>query len=63
MGVEGLGSEPHVIYNSIVMDDMKDIQMQGNPGFVPLFLDTTYLSDGHTTLRDWIRMKNQCFQK
>lgn len=61
VGVEGLGLEPHVIYNSIVMDGMKDIQMQGSPGFVPLFLDTTYLSDGQTTLRHWIEMKSQFF--
>ncbi len=59
VGVEGLGLEPHVIYNSIVMDGMKDIQMQGSPGFVPLFLDTTYLSDGQTTIRQWIKMKSQ----
>jgi len=59
VGVEGLGLEPHVIYNSIVMDGMKDIQIQGSPGFVPLFLDTTYLSDGKTTIRHWIKMKDQ----
>lgn len=47
--------DPHVVYNSLVLDGFKDMQNQGLPGFVPFFLDTTYLSDEQTTIRDWIR--------
>lgn len=57
VGYQGLGYEPHVVYNSIVMDGVEDIQQQGNPDFLPLFLDTTYLSDGQTTIREWIKDK------
>ncbi len=47
--------DPHVVYNSLVLDGFKDIENHGLQGFVPLFLDTTYLSDEKTTIRDWIR--------
>lgn len=54
--VEG---DPHIIYNSLTMDGFKSIQDQGYPGFLPFFLDTTYLSDGKTTIREWIKRKYQ----
>lgn len=50
-----VNGDPHVVYNSLVLDGCKDIQNEGCSGFLSLFLDTTYLADGRTTIRDWIR--------
>lgn len=54
--------DPHVVYNSLVMDGCKEIEDKGFLGFLSLFLDTTYLSDGKTTVRDWIRRSCRKFQ-
>lgn len=47
--------DPHVVYNSLVLDGCKDMQHDGCSDFLSFFLDTTYLSDERTTIRDWIR--------
>jgi len=45
---------PHTLYNSIVIEGAQRIEHQGNPGFLSLLLDTTYLPDQATRLRTWI---------
>lgn len=50
-----LEGDPHIVYNSLVIDGCKELEDDGAPGFLSLFLDTTYLSDGKTRVREWIR--------
>lgn len=46
--------KPHVLYNQLVLDGAYTIEHNGNPGFISLFLDSTFLPNGTTTVRDWL---------
>lgn len=50
--------KPHVLYNQTVLMGAQIIENEGNAGFVPLFLDTTYLPDGVTTVRQWLKQQH-----